>query len=321
MPYLSVSGPQGSGKTTILELLQEMVFAPIRSSSQSTAVTFRMLKLRGGTLLMDEAEQLSEPGAGDIVSVLLSGYKQGSPVYRCGSKENDHAPEEFDVFGPKAIAAINELPPQLTSRCIPLPMRRSESAKTKRRISQDQEKFTQIRDDLYSLSLIHGQKLLELSNDETIGQRLTNRNYELWYPLLVIAKFLDASGSNGLYELVHEYAQEIANENMESMVPASDEALLRSLTEFARLGRSATIMQVRDCAAQDVVALRQWDPRKVAARLRHYDIKTTKSNGHRVYKDVTIEHLRDIERRYGFDLDTSAGIGTNDPNDPVTPGP
>jgi len=49
VPYVSVSGPMGSGKSRILELLQQVVFRPLLTSSTSEAAIFRSLHAFGHT--------------------------------------------------------------------------------------------------------------------------------------------------------------------------------------------------------------------------------------------------------------------------------
>ena len=83
-PYLFLTGPKGSGKTTVLIVLSRLVFRPFMTSSPSVASVFRTLHQQGGTFLFDEAEQLKAgtPEVGQMNAMFMSGYKKGMPVTR-----------------------------------------------------------------------------------------------------------------------------------------------------------------------------------------------------------------------------------------------
>ncbi len=163
VPYLSLGGPAGSGKSRAFEILARVVFRPTASSNMTAPTLFRTMHESGGTLILDEAEKLkdSTPDAGEIRSILLSGYKRGSPARRlepCG--DGKFVTKIFDVFGLKAIAGIAALPPALATRCVRMTMFRAApgSPKPRLQIDVDPERWSQLRDDLHILSLEHGQE-------------------------------------------------------------------------------------------------------------------------------------------------------------------
>ncbi|UCG48180.1 MAG: hypothetical protein JSU94_00070, partial [Phycisphaerales bacterium] len=108
VPYLSVGGPLGSGKSRVFEVLSRLVYNPLHSSNLTAPCLFRTLHSQGGTLLLDEAERLNDrtPDVGEIRSILLSGYKRGGQAHRMERVGDDFRPVSFDVYGPKAIAGI-----------------------------------------------------------------------------------------------------------------------------------------------------------------------------------------------------------------------
>ena len=125
VPYLYVGGPLGSGKSRVFEILARLVFRPLGSSSMSGPALFRTLHSQGGTLLLDEAERLKQtqdPGTGEIVAMLLAGYKRGGQATRLEPVGETFKMVNFDVYGPKAMACIAALPPALASRAIGLTM-------------------------------------------------------------------------------------------------------------------------------------------------------------------------------------------------------
>lgn len=126
-PYLSVGGPLGSGKTRLFEVLDRLIFRPVGSSNTTAACLFRTLNDRGGTLLLDEAERLKDaaPEANELRSILLAGYKRGGKANRLEKVGDSFNTVWYAVYGPKAMACINGLPPALASRCIQLVMFRA----------------------------------------------------------------------------------------------------------------------------------------------------------------------------------------------------
>ncbi len=77
----------------------------------------------------------------------------------------------FDVYGPKALACINGLPPALASRAIPISMIRAaaDSPKPRRRIDAHPERWQALRDDLHIMALEHGPRWPELSQPSTVS--------------------------------------------------------------------------------------------------------------------------------------------------------
>ncbi len=127
VPYLYVGGPLGSGKSRLFEVLSRLVFRPLASSSLTGPALFRTLDQQGGTVLLDEAERLREKGpeAMELRSMLLAGYRCEGQAIRLEPVGDTFKPVHFEVYGPKALACISELPPALRSRCIGITMFRA----------------------------------------------------------------------------------------------------------------------------------------------------------------------------------------------------
>jgi len=85
VPYLYFGGPVGSGKSRAFEVLARLVFRPRVSSNLTGPALFRTVHNYGGTLLFDEAERLQQtqrPEVGELLSLLLAGYKRGGQATR-----------------------------------------------------------------------------------------------------------------------------------------------------------------------------------------------------------------------------------------------
>jgi hypothetical protein len=315
VPYLFVNGPAGSGKTRVFELLSRLVFRPLASSNLSAAALFRTLHDRGGTLLLDEAERLAESGddVAELRSILLAGYKRGGRANRLESNgDNTYHMREFQVYGPKAIACINALPPALAGRCIPIQMFRSApgSETARRRVDADPGRWQRLRDQLHLLALGEmGQAAPALANLPGICP-LGGRPYELWQPILALASWVDFCRPNGtppaLHPSVLAYARQACEGASEGGVPEEDFVLLSALAAKVVRGVQPTCQEVLQLARLiDADAMRGISARKVAEILKRYGLQSERgTNGRRSFR-VSLDQLRKIEARYGVDLDTS----------------
>ncbi|MBN2448002.1 MAG: hypothetical protein JXO22_14825 [Phycisphaerae bacterium] len=312
VPYMYVTGPAATGKSTLFRVLSRLVFQPLESSNMTAPCLFRTLHERGGVLLLDEAERLRDgtPDAGDLRSILLSGYKRGSPAIRLEKANDGFKRVTFDVYGPKALAAIASLPEALASRCIRVSMFRAaaDSPKQRRRLDEQPGLWAGIRDDLHALALEHGTTWLELvGRHDVVPDAVAGRDYELWQPLMALAVWLESCGASGLLRVIQDHAEHVIESNQTDAVPESDELLLRLLAGHVVCGTARTLKagdllkQARDT---DPVTLGRWSPKGVGNALSRYGISTRKGHGNigRTYSTVTLSMLRQIEETYAFDL-------------------
>lgn len=309
--YLFVGGPLGSGKSRVFDILGQLVFRPVQSSNMTAPTLFRTLDNQGGVLLFDEAERLkqSTPDVGEILSMLLAGYKRGGRAQRQEAMgDGRFKTVGFDVFGPKGLACITGLPPALSSRCIPLIMFRAApgSPKPRHRINADPATWQALRDDLHVLALEHGSTWLDLpKRTDVCPSTISGRDFELWQPLLALACWIESHGASGLLGRVRSHALTIVDAGKEDSTPETDEILLRILAEFVLRGESPQPQDILDAARNrdpDTFPKNAWKPKGVATSLRRYGCRTNTLHGKKVYGKVTIAQLRKIQMSYGLDL-------------------
>jgi hypothetical protein len=127
-PYLLVRSPEKrSGKSRLLETLALLVCRPWSVTTPSAAALFR--KLAGKPcLLLDETDAVfsavkSERNE-DLRSIIDSGWRPGVGVPRCVGPKQEVV--DFEVFGPKVLAGINnrKLPDTIEDRCVTIEMQR-----------------------------------------------------------------------------------------------------------------------------------------------------------------------------------------------------
>lgn len=307
VPYLYVGGPLASGKSRLFEVLARLVFRPLSSSSLTGPALFRTLHDRGGTLLLDEAERLRYPGPeqGELLAMLLAGYKRGGQAIRLEPVGDTFRTVSFDVYGPKALACVAGLPPALASRCITLRMFRAAplSPKPRRRIDAEPDTWRRLRDDLHALALSNGPAWLTLPDRADVCPSMPGRAYELWQPLLALAAYLEDHGAAGLLALMQKYALDSIQSGQEDTTPDADETLLRLLADELREGGRPTPGEILSKAqAADERGFRNWSARGVAEHLKRYGLTTCYLHGHKVYNLRQLDTLRRVQRSYGVAL-------------------
>jgi len=183
-PRLAVLSPEkGCGKTTLLDVLGQIVNRPLLTANVTPAVVFRMIELATPTLLVDEADSFLK-GNEELRGILNSGHRKGGQVIRTvGDK---HEPRGFSTCCPLAIALIGKLPDTLQDRSVVISLRRR---------LQD-EVITQFRADRTDELKQLARKIRRWTDDNRgalIGAEpdmppaLFNRVADNWRPLLAIA--------------------------------------------------------------------------------------------------------------------------------------
>lgn len=125
-PYLAVLSPvKRCGKTRLLKILKLLSSKPWMTLPPSEAALFRGIHARKPTLLVDEVEIFQNPKserAAWLLPIFNAGYEKGATISRCVGEGNKLV--DFDVFCPKAFAAIQRLPDTLADRSIIIRLQR-----------------------------------------------------------------------------------------------------------------------------------------------------------------------------------------------------
>jgi hypothetical protein len=307
VPYIAVSGPAGSGKSRVFELLNQLLLRPLSTSNISNPAVFRSLHSFGGVALLDEAERLREsrsPEVQELLSSLLAGYKRGGTVMRCEKTGDGFTMTHYGVFGPKALACINGLPPALASRCISIPMFRSPpgSPKPKLRVEADRERWQALRDGLHGIAMEHGEEWLGLPSRQDVVPEMSGRNFELWQPLLAIAAWFEEQGAGKMLAIMQEHALRSIEQNREASTPPDDEMLLQALARFVHNGSHPTAGDILAAVQEeDSSTFRNWSARGVSTHLGRYGISNRKSHGRLIFSPDENDLLR-VQTNYGIPL-------------------
>lgn len=202
-PYLALHGHRGAGKTTLLTWLAAVCFNARFVVNASEAALYRSIQATAPTLLIDEQEGLNSSKAAkenkaDLMGILKSGYKRGALVAR-QRIDRPELTEHFEVYSPKALAAIEHFEDVLESRAILTFMAEKPSGvrlhDNERITTQDAAEFAPLRDALYLLLMSEAPRVRLIA--ERAPTTHENRFRELFKPLYTMAALVDMSRGQG----------------------------------------------------------------------------------------------------------------------------
>lgn len=187
------SATKACGKSTALEIVRRLVPRPLATSNISTAALFRTIDAYGPTMIIDEADSMFRTNE-DLRTIMNAGFtRSAAQVIRIVGE--DLEPRTFNVFCPKAIALIGNLPATLASRSIIIEMRRRKSDEEVERLRADRDLgFRDLHARVRRYVQDHGAEIL--ARDPEIPQSLSDRQADCWRELLRIADFVGGEWPN-----------------------------------------------------------------------------------------------------------------------------
>jgi len=230
-PYLDITGFMRSGKTTLCRFIEVTAFNSILSASITAPALFRVVQSCKSTLIIDEAEKLTNPErAREIRDLLLTGYKQAGYAVRTEKTSKEKmVPRRFNTFCPKAIVSVSGLEEYLADRSIPIVMIRTNDPQITTKVIRDKDpQWADIRDACYRFALDNWGKVKQIY-DEIQLPGITARDYEVWKPILTLAKFF------GVFEKMYDFAlRTIKEKETENLLENRDMILLKVLLEMVK---------------------------------------------------------------------------------------
>lgn len=123
-PYLHITSPETNcGKSTLLRCVSKLARKPWTPVSSSAAALYNVIERERPTLLIDEIDTIfGEKAKGDelLRGVLNAGYERGLKLPRM----IHNTLKEYEVYCPKVIAGIGNIPNTIGNRSIHVPLSR-----------------------------------------------------------------------------------------------------------------------------------------------------------------------------------------------------
>ena len=198
MPYLYLNGEKGSGKSTLDGIIHGFAFNAKFAVDISDAALFRMISMEGGTMIMDEVENLTTRAKSQdssMASVLKGGYSKTGKVYRTNMDAGGIA-EGFDIYGPKVISNIFGVDDVIEDRCVQIKTQKIKMTKEIKPEEYDlwEQRNPEARKSLTSrmvLSVLEHFMLLAEIHNSTFIEASTARLGQIMRPLFDIARLVD----------------------------------------------------------------------------------------------------------------------------------
>jgi putative DNA primase/helicase len=132
-PVLAFTSPEKRcGKSTAMAVVHALTPRAEIAANLSAAVMFRLIERHKPTVLIDEADTFLEARE-EMRGMINGGHnRQLAFVWRC--EGDDYEPKRFNVWAPKAVAMIGDLPDTLEDRALVVQLKRKESGETVERM-------------------------------------------------------------------------------------------------------------------------------------------------------------------------------------------
>lgn len=247
-PYIHIKAPKGSGKSQSLSFLNQTALNAVKARASLPALRDTVDSLRG-VYLMDQADALHRNNMEDFLDVLTDSYKKaGGSVRKMVQTKNNWNLEEFEAYGPKAFASINQLPEDLRDRCIVVPLIRSK--RNLPTLDEESGVWKELRDGLYknlinNFSTITG-NYLALGYGYKQSNEIFGRRLELWLPIEVVLRTSEVS-ENDIDEAKKRFLSryEFASYQTSEIEVAVIETIMKLMKEQSEL-----ILRPKDIASE-----------------------------------------------------------------------
>ena len=187
-PRLDITSPvKRCGKSRLLDIIEATCYRPLLTVNISPAALVRSIGSDPPTLLLDEADTVFGPKAGDahedLRGILNAGHSRGRPYIRwdVASRQLENCP----TFAMAALAGIGALPDTITDRAVVVPMRRRAPGELvdRYRERRDGEPLRVLGERLGEWTRAHIDELSKAEPDMPVEDRAA----DTWEPLIVVA--------------------------------------------------------------------------------------------------------------------------------------
>ena len=188
-PYLQItSAEKRSGKSRLLDVLYEVAAKAWKAVAATEAALFRVIEDRQPTVFLDEYDTIfNSKDYEGLRAILNAGFRPGTPVARVVANGQGFQVASFEVYSPKALAGIGNLPDTIADRSIRIELKRRAAGESVERAVR--RRLTELARPLREQLESSARKSLPslVSAEPNIPDELDDRAADIWEPLLAIA--------------------------------------------------------------------------------------------------------------------------------------
>ena len=228
-PFFELRGIAGTGKTQAMTISAYITFNGGQiMANPSESTLFRETDEVRGTKYFDEAEKLwvynksTKQYEGDVRTELINAsYTKEAKVPRQEKVLNKFVTKWYSPYSPTQLGSINGLYGATETRAITRITTKSSNNDNRGELEPAEDRqediWAEIRDMCYRFSLTNWKEIKKLYNNFPKDIGLKRRDYQIWKPLLTLAKFI----SENLFKEVVEFAKEITERRTQDLITES----------------------------------------------------------------------------------------------------
>ena len=222
---LCISAEKRSGKTTLMESLEALLYRSLLASNISAAALFRCIEEWRPSVLIDEADRFVKDNE-ELNGIINAGHTRRTAfVLRVEKINNRHVPQRFSVWGAQALAGIGKQQDTLMDRSIVIEIRRKASGETCHRLPLDHfEQCRPLRRRCLRWAIDHIDALKKAAPEVPVCGN--DRAQDNWNPLFAIADLAGGRWSEDVRE---------AYQAINSTMDEDDSAGIMLLTDIKKI--------------------------------------------------------------------------------------
>ena len=249
-PIMELRGVSGSAKSKTMGVSRLFTLNPTSIMvNPSEASLFRVTHSKRPTKYIDEAEKLfmyigGQWQSSPIVELINGSYTKGSSVPRLEKQDNDYKVIYYQCYSPAMIGSIAGLRDATETRAITHIMTKAPDRDKRGELEiedfLDEKIYQDIRNKLYLFALENWKNVEETYKSLNV-ETLKKRDFQIWKPLLTIAKIIN----DDLYNRVLDFAIKVSEQRKQDFIPEGsfDYELLGILKE--NLDKGETLIYIK----------------------------------------------------------------------------
>ena len=232
-PITFAYGPLETGKSRLVKTIIYGSRKGLLWVSPTPAPIYRTIDAIRPSLGIDEFTKVYE----ELLQLTRAIYKKGLLVPRMEKKSRGERMflTFFETYSPLVLGSTKELEPMTMSRTIVIKMRKAKDPNPEKRDPEPWD-YEDLRDRLYICRLTHANEIDEIKKELDKENILGGREYEVWRPILTIARAIDSS----IYEELLGLAQELYKQKVEGLY-IEEKDVLTSIGKLFELNTQATL--------------------------------------------------------------------------------